>query len=110
MVGKKIHGVNVFGGGLALYDDGGGLIGALGVSGDTSCTDHNVAWRTRDSLKLDFVPAGVGSPADNITYDIVPDGDGHPVSALGFGHPDRGLGEDAIYVTIGIDLPPGPNP
>jgi uncharacterized protein GlcG (DUF336 family) len=42
MVGKKIGGVNVFGGGLALYD-GSGVIGAVGVSGDTSCADHNIA-------------------------------------------------------------------
>lgn len=41
MVGKKASGVVVFGGGLALYD-GEGIVGALGVSGDTSCGDHNV--------------------------------------------------------------------
>ena len=33
LVGQKIGGVNVFGGGLALYN--GGLVGGLGVSGDT---------------------------------------------------------------------------
>jgi uncharacterized protein GlcG (DUF336 family) len=38
-----------FGGGLALYDDN-GVIGGLGVSGDTPCADHNVAWRMRDAL------------------------------------------------------------
>ena len=36
MVGERIGGVNVFGGGLALYDEEGTLLGALGVSGDTS--------------------------------------------------------------------------
>src|SRR5437763_16013080 len=46
LVGKRIGGVNVFGGGLALYDNT-GVIGAIGVSGDTSCADHNVAWRVR---------------------------------------------------------------
>ncbi|MES2626586.1 MAG: heme-binding protein [Pseudomonadota bacterium] len=81
MTGKKIGGVNVFGGGLALYDAAGNLLGALGVSGDTSCADHNVAWRTRDALALDFVPAGL-TVGDNIIFDIV---DG--VSAGGFGHP-----------------------
>src|SRR6201993_491004 len=40
MVGHKIGGVNVFGGGLALYNNKGVLVGAIGVSGDTSCTDH----------------------------------------------------------------------
>jgi uncharacterized protein GlcG (DUF336 family) len=49
MVGKKIGGVNVFGGGLALYD-GSGVIGAVGVSCDTSCADHNIAWRVRKTL------------------------------------------------------------
>ena len=43
MVGRKIGGVNVFGGGLALYNKDHKLVGALGVSGDTSCTDHIVA-------------------------------------------------------------------
>ncbi len=46
MTGQKVGGVNVFGGGLALYDED-GIVGALGVSGDTSCADHNIAWRTR---------------------------------------------------------------
>ena len=43
MVGSKIGRVNVFGGGLALYNSEGELVGAIGVSGDTSCEDHNVA-------------------------------------------------------------------
>ena len=70
MVGEKIGGVNVFGGGLALYNASGTLVGAIGVSGDTSCADHNIAWRTRNNLSLDFVPGGVGpaSRADNINY------------------------------------------
>jgi len=87
MTGKKIGGVNVFGGGLALYD-GGNLLGAIGVSGDTSCTDHNVAWKVRDILDLDDVPAGVApGGTDNIIHDIAPDAHLHPVSAGGFGHP-----------------------
>jgi hypothetical protein len=71
MVGNKIGGINVFGGGLALYNSEHELVGALGVSGDTSCADHNIAWRTRNSLHLDYVPAGLsGNPArpDNINY------------------------------------------
>src|SRR5690242_14681463 len=35
MVGGKIGGVNVFGGGLALYNRSGVLVGAIGVSGDS---------------------------------------------------------------------------
>ena len=85
MVGGKIGGVNVFGGGLALYGPGGTLLGAIGVSGDSSCADHNIAWRTRNTLGLDYVPAGVsGDPTrpDNIVY-TVGTGWEHPVcSAL----------------------------
>lgn len=84
MVGKRIGGVNVFGGGLPLYTNDGVLIGAIGVSGDSSCADHNIAWKTRDGLNLDHIPGGV-SPAgdDNIIYDMSPEG----VSEGGFGHP-----------------------
>ena len=83
MVGHKIGGVNVFGGGLALYNSEGKLIGALGVSGDSSCADHNIAWKLRHSLNLDYVPAGVSpNKDDNIVNDIT---DG--VSAGGWGHP-----------------------
>ncbi len=60
LVGKRAGGVNVFGGGLPLYDSKGQLLGAIGVSGDSSCADHAIAWRTRNALKLDYVPGGVG--------------------------------------------------
>ena len=91
MVGGRIGGVNVFGGGLALYNSTDKLVGAIGVSGDSSCADHNIAWRTRNTLVLDYVPGGVsGDPArpDNIVYDITPQPGQMPgVSALGWGHP-----------------------
>jgi len=84
MVGKKIGGVNVFGGGLALYNKEGKLLGAIGVSGDSSCADHNIAWKVRHALKLDYVPAGVtAAKDDNIVNDIT---DGR--SASGWGHPE----------------------
>ena len=41
MVGKRVGGIIVFGGGLALYSDT-DVVGGLGVSGDSSCADHNV--------------------------------------------------------------------
>lgn len=83
MVGYKIGGINVFGGGLALYNKEGKLVGGLGVSGDSSCADHNIAWKVRHRLKLDYVPAGVSpSKDDNIVYDIT-----NEVSANGWGHP-----------------------
>jgi hypothetical protein len=71
MVGHPIGGVNVFGGGLGLYDGQGRLLGGLGVSGDSSCADHDIAWKTRDTLGLDNVPAGVSPTSDdNIIYDL----------------------------------------
>ncbi len=104
MVGNKIGGVNVFGGGLALYNKTGTLVGAIGVSGDTSCTDHIIAWKVRHALNFDNVPGGVAGAkpgTDNIIYDITPDAHGHPVSAGGFGHPTC----DANATTIGNNLP-----
>src|ERR1700689_5042114 len=91
MVGFHIGGVNVFGGGLGLYNAQGQLLGGLGVSGDSSCADHNIAWRTRHSLALDHVPAGVSGDnarPDNIVYDITNAPNlGIGVSAAGRGHP-----------------------
>ncbi len=100
MVGNRIGGVNVFGGGLALYTASGVKVGGLGVSGDTSCTDHMVAWRVRNALNLDHLGTvgGVsGDPKhpDNIIFDITQTGNGgmlNPEGKLssspsGFGHP-----------------------
>ena len=81
MVGGRIGGVNVFGGGLALYNAIGEIVGGLGVSGDTSCADHNIAYRTRNALDLDYVPAGVSPDPerrDNIVFDITPQTNGIP--------------------------------
>jgi uncharacterized protein GlcG (DUF336 family) len=97
LVGSKIGGVNVFGGGLALYATNHAVVGGLGVSGDTSCADHNIAWRVRNLLGLDHMgangtvgavvgPAGLAGDAghpDNIIFDINNAG----VSKSGFGHP-----------------------
>jgi uncharacterized protein GlcG (DUF336 family) len=103
MVGKKIGGINTFGGGLALYDSSGAFIGGVGVSGDASCADHNIAWKVRAIMHLDYVPSGVdpvvtveGHTDDNIVYDIV---DG--VSASGWGHPECG----SAMTSIGLGLP-----
>jgi uncharacterized protein GlcG (DUF336 family) len=94
MVGQKIGGVNVFGGGLALYaTTAETLVGAVGVSGDTSCADHNIAWRVRNNLGFDHLAntSGVSGDAtrpDNIVFDIIanPSG-GTGISPGGFGHP-----------------------
>jgi len=76
MVGEKIGGVNVFGGGLALYATGHKIVGAVGVSGDTSCADHRIGWLVRHNLVLDHMGgnpavAGVSGDAarpDNIVF------------------------------------------
>lgn len=104
MVGGKIGGVNVFGGGLALYNSQKVLIGALGVSGDSSCADHNIAWKTRHGLLLDYVPAGVSGDAtrpDNIVYDITPQAGQMPgVSASGWGHPACSAAATSVAATL----------
>ena len=93
LVGERVGGVNVFGGGLALYARGRVLVGAVGVSGDTSCADHNIAWRVRALLGLDHLAgvdgvSGDGTRPDNIVFDITPNVNGGTgVSAGGFGHP-----------------------
>lgn len=83
LVGKRIGGINVFGGGLTLYRSG-KKIGAIGVSGDTSCTDHVVAYKVRSLLGLGAVPGSF----DKMLQDITPNpAGGSGISASGFGHP-----------------------
>ncbi len=87
LVGIRIGGVNVFGGGLALYYHG-HKVGALGVSGDTSCTDHVVAWKVRNLLGGATVPPF--GAFDKMIQDITVDpttGLITKASASGFGHP-----------------------
>lgn len=92
LVARRIGGINVFGGGLALYNAAGTFVGAIGVSGDTSCADHNIAWRTRWYLGLDKVPGGISAHNDdNVVYDI-----SGGVSASGWGHPSCSSGATTI--------------
>jgi uncharacterized protein GlcG (DUF336 family) len=106
MIGGRIGGVNVFGGGLALYNSRHQLVGGLGVSGDSSCADHNIAWRTRHTLNFDFVAGGVsGDPTrpDNIVYDITPQpGQMEGVSAGGWGHPVCSAAATGIAATLPV--------
>ena len=62
-LGKVCGGTIVFGGGVALYK-GQTRVGGLGVSGDTSCADHEIAKRVRSSAGL----APTGLPSDEIVY------------------------------------------
>jgi len=67
-VGLVPGGIITFGGGVALYS-GGKVIGGLGVSGDSSCADHAIAFRMRKLAGLDSVPSGVAPDnTDNIIY------------------------------------------
>jgi len=98
MIGLRVGGVNVFGGGLALYNNATPprAIGAIGVSGDTSCADHNFAWKLRIALlnkgsavvgaaiPLGLISNGTNT-TDNIVYDIT-----SGASTSGYGHPQCG--------------------
>jgi len=111
MVGRRIGGVNVFGGGLGLYNTQHKIVGGVGVSGDTSCADHMIAWRVRANLGFDHLGSVVAGPAklfagdpthpDNIIYDIAPNpAGGTGTSASGFGHPT------CLNTASAADLPP----
>jgi uncharacterized protein GlcG (DUF336 family) len=111
LVGKKIGGINVFGGGLPLYNSAGKLVGAIGVSGDTSCTDHIVAWKVRFALNLDNVPKGVSSTGDdNMVHDITTDANGHQSSSSGWGHPVCDDSEGTIVADLPNTHPTGATP
>ena len=49
---------------MPLYRNG-KIIGALGISGDTSCADHEIAKRVRDLAGLN---PSAGALADDIVY------------------------------------------
>lgn len=99
LVGKPIGGIVVFGGGFALYNSKGQIVGALGVSGDTSCADHVIGWRTRRALGYDKVPLG---PAPDQTDNMILDFS-NGTSASGFGHPTckGGTPPDEIIKKLG---------
>ncbi|MBA2564090.1 MAG: heme-binding protein [Gemmatimonadetes bacterium] len=62
--GDVAGGIITFGGGVALYQNR-RIVGGLGVSGDTACTDHEIAKRVRDLAHLN----PNGRPlVDDITY------------------------------------------
>lgn len=106
MVGKAIGGVIVFAGGLPLYASDGKIVGGLGLSGDTSCTDHVIAWKVRHQLHLDAVPMGPSPDHnDNLILDF-----NNGVSQSGFGHPSckGGTQADGIIQDLSKNFPTGP--
>ena len=81
VIGRVPGGIITFGGGVALYDHQKQVIGGLGISGDTSCADHSVAYRMRHLAGFDNIPGGVApGNTDNIIY-------GDPVSPNTFEQP-----------------------
>ena len=62
-VNRIAGGIITFGGGVPLYR-GSRIVGGFGVSGDTSCSDHEVAKRVRDL-------AGLNPPAGPLADDII---------------------------------------
>lgn len=103
MIGYKPGGINVFGGGLGLYAAAAKL-GAVGVSGDTSCADHNIAWKLRNNLATgayagvtvaNRVPGGVRTAQVGTTNQPVAAAgdDGIMYGNTGFQHADCGNSE-----------------
>jgi uncharacterized protein GlcG (DUF336 family) len=64
--GQIAGGLIFFGGGVPIYKNG-KIVGGLGVSGDTSCADHEIAKRMRDLAGLN-PPFGLGKLQDDIVY------------------------------------------
>jgi hypothetical protein len=93
LIGKRIGGFSSLAGGLGLYDAKKTKVGAIGVSGNSRCTDHLVAWKIRDKLAggayvSSNIPGGF-SPLGNdaLVLDVSPD----PTGSGGPGYSPRGL-------------------
>jgi uncharacterized protein GlcG (DUF336 family) len=91
MEGERVGGVNVFGGGIALYD-GDGKVGSVGVSGDTSCRDAAMAYMLRQALFLD------NTPNDDTLYLSV-----DAPSAL-FEQPACGVNDPMAADNVGVEI------
>jgi uncharacterized protein GlcG (DUF336 family) len=93
LVGKVVGGASGLGGGLALFNKDKKKVGAIGVSGDTVCTDHVIAWKIREMLAGGAysganVPFGVSAAHnDMMVQDIKPNpAGGAGLSAGSYGH------------------------
>lgn len=93
LIGERVGGATGLGGGLALFNNQKKKVGAIGVSGDTVCTDHVVAWKIREMLKDGAytganVPFGVSAAFnDMMVQDIKPNPNGGAgLSAGTYGH------------------------
>ena len=97
--GERMGGVNVFGGGLPIYKDG-EKIGAIGVSGDTSCRDHAYAFAARQYLSDNGIagpqPGGIGITTVNLEVH----------GALASPRPGAATGDEMILNLNGVDADP----
>jgi uncharacterized protein GlcG (DUF336 family) len=98
-------GMIFFGGGVPLYRNG-RIIGGLGISGDTSCADHEIAKRVRDLAGLN--PPN-GPLVDDIIYSLPdpPSPFAHPVCPNTFRNGVR-IGDEAPASYPFVPPPPGP--
>ena len=98
-------GLIFFGGGVPLYRNG-RIIGGLGISGDTSCADHEIAKRVRDLAGLN--PPN-GPLVDDIIYSLPdpPSPFAHPVCPNTFRNGVR-IGDEAPASYPFVPPPPGP--
>lgn len=104
--GKVCGGIITFGGGVPIYSSDGHILGGIGVSGDTACSDHEIAKRLRDTFDLN-PPGSSGHGTQNIQ---VPDEIVYSIDAPGlqvFRHPAC-LNTWRNGVNLGISEP-GPN-
>lgn len=81
-IGFVPGGIITFGGGVPLYNAQKKVIGGLGLSGDSACADHAIAYKMRRAAGFDTIPGGVGpGGSDNIDYlaaGEAPNGFKHP--------------------------------
>jgi len=89
LAGTFPGGVNVFGGGVALYNSSGVKAGSVGVSGDTSCRDHTMAYRLRIALTFNNEPNDDGLTLVDTTAG--------PLTGL-FQQPACGVNDPAVTV------------
>ena len=79
----------------------------IGVSGDSSCADHNIAWRdaqhAEPRLRARRRERRCRRAPDNIVYDITPQAGQMPgVSAGGWGHPACSAAATAIAAALPV--------
>jgi uncharacterized protein GlcG (DUF336 family) len=103
--GEIAGGLIFFGGGVPLYRNG-KIVGGLGISGDTSCADHEIAKRVRDLANLN--PMG-GALVDDIVYSgpDAPSVFAHPV-CINTRRNGIKIGDEAPATYLFIPPAPGP--